>query len=165
MATLNIVLVEPEVPPNTGNIGRTCACTGAALHLIHPLGFDTSDKSVRRAGMDYWQHIEVFHYDSLDDFFQKNQGNFYYFSTKAKYKYTDISYPDNAYLFFGKESAGLPEDLLHNNPETTVRIPMEGSCRSLNLSNAASIATYEVLRQWGFPELLSVGSLTKYNWD
>lgn len=165
MATLNIVLVEPEMPANTGNIGRTCAATGAALHLIRPLGFKTDDKSLKRAGLDYWQLIEVFYYDSLDDFFQKTQGNFYFFSTKAKYRHSDISYPDNAYLFFGKESAGLPEKLLYENPETTVRIPMGDDIRSLNLSNAAAIATYEVLRQWNYPQLLSVGSLTKYNWD
>ncbi|MFI3324558.1 MAG: tRNA (cytidine(34)-2'-O)-methyltransferase [Clostridia bacterium] len=165
MATLNIVMVEPEIPQNTGNIGRTCAATGTKLHLVGPLGFSIDSKSVKRAGLDYWHMIEVFYYDSLAEFFEKNQGKFYFFSTKAKYKHSEISYDDNAYLLFGKESAGLPEDLLFNNPETTVRIPMIQDARSLNLSNAVAVAAYEVLRQWDYPELLVKGELRNYEWD
>ena len=165
MAVLNIVLVEPEIPQNTGNIARTCAVTGARLHLIEPLGFKIDDKKLKHAGLDYWQYLDVFVYKDLHDFFEKNKGAFFFFSTKAKNVYSDIKYPDNAYLFFGKESKGLPEDLLFENPATTVRIPMMDEARSLNLSNSAAIAVYEVLRQWNFPELLCSGELRKYKWS
>lgn len=165
MAELNIVLVEPEIPQNTGNIARTCAATGARLHLIRPLGFNISEKAVRRAGLDYWDLLDITVYDNLDDFFSKNKGAYYYFSTKAKHIHSDIKYPDKAYLFFGKETAGLPEKLLYENPDTTVRIPMISDARSLNLSNSVAIAVYEVLRQWDYPELLCKGSLRNYSWD
>ena len=165
MKTLNIVMVEPEIPQNTGNVARTCAATGARLHLVGPMGFTIDDKKLKRAGLDYWHLLDITYYDSLDDFFSKNQGNFYYFSTKAKHRHTDLEYPDNCYLLFGKETAGLPEKLLHDNPDTTVRIPMIEDARSLNLSNSVAIGVYEVLRQWDYPELSCVGNLRNYNWD
>lgn len=158
-------MVEPEIPQNTGNIARTCAATGARLHLVGPMGFKITDKQVKRAGLDYWNLLDITYYDSIDEFFQKNQGNFYYFSTKAKYKHSYIEYPDNCYILFGKETAGLPESLLHDNPESTVRIPMIENARSLNLSNSVAIGVYEILRQWDFPELSCAGRLRNYNWD
>lgn len=165
MKELNIVLVEPEIPQNTGNIARTCAATGARLHLVEPMGFTVDDKKLKRAGLDYWYLLDITYYSSLSDFFEKNpDGAFFYYSTKAKYKYTDVTYPDKTYIVFGKETAGLPEELLHDNPETTVRIPMNSEARSLNLSNSAAIGAYEVLRQWGFPELLTEGKLRRYDW-
>lgn len=164
MAELNIVMVEPEIPQNTGNIARTCAATGARLHLIRPLGFDTSEKSVKRAGLDYWHLVDITYYNSLRDFFEKTKGPYYYFSTKAKYMHSDIKYPNGSYLVFGKETAGLPEQLLYENPETTVRIPMISEARSLNLSNAVAIGTYEVLRQWNYPTLQCEGELTTKEW-
>ena len=165
MNTLNIVLVEPEIPQNTGNIARTCAVTGAKLHLIEPLGFKIDDKKLKHAGLDYWQYLDVQVYESLDDFFSKNSGAYYFFSTKAQHIYTKVSYPDNVYLFFGKESKGLPEKLLFENPDTCVRIPMMDEARSLNLSNSAAIAVYEVLRQWDYPELKCSGELRDYKWS
>lgn len=165
MKTLNIVMVEPEIPQNTGNVARTCAATGARLHLVGPMGFTIDDKKLKRAGLDYWHLLDISYYDSIDDFFAKNQGNFYYFSTKARHRHTDLEYPDNCYLLFGKETAGLPEKLLHDNPETTVRIPMIEDARSLNLSNSVAIGVYEVLRQWDYPELSCAGNLRNYNWD
>lgn len=164
MAELNIVLVQPEIPQNTGNIARTCAATGARLHLVRPLGFSISEKSVKRAGLDYWDMLDITVYDNIEDFFEKTNGPYYYFSTKAKYVHSDIEYPDGAYLLFGRETAGLPEDLLYKNPETTVRIPMIDEARSLNLSNSVAIAVYETLRQWNYPQLLCNGKLTKYEW-
>lgn len=166
MPQLNIVLVEPEIPQNTGNIARTCAATGARLHIIEPMGFKIDDKKLKRAGLDYWHLLDITYYKNLQDFFDKNDGSYFYFSTKAKYRYSDIKYPEKAYLFFGKETKGLPEDLLYENPESCVRIPMinDSSARSLNLSNSVAIAAYEVLRQWDFPELLCKGQLTKYEW-
>lgn len=166
MSELNVVLVEPEIPQNTGNIARTCAATGARLHLVRPLGFSISEKSVKRAGLDYWNLLDITVYDSIDDFFEKTKGGqYYYFSTKARHIHSDISYPDGAYLLFGRETAGLPEKLLHENPDTTVRIPMISEARSLNLSNSAAIAVYEVLRQWSYPQLLCSGNLRSYSWD
>lgn len=165
MATINIVMVEPEIPQNTGNVARTCAATGARLHLVGPMGFKIDDKKLKRAGLDYWDLLDITYYDSLDEFFQKNQGEFYYFTTKARHKYSDINYPDNCYLLFGKETKGLPEELLLKNPETCVRMPMIESARSLNLSNTVAIATYEVLRQWNFPELQNFGQLHNYRWN
>ena len=161
--TLNIVLVEPQIPQNTGNIARTCAATGARLHIVKPMGFEIDDKKLKRAGLDYWYLLDITYYDSLADFFEKNKdGEFFYFTTKGKNIYSDIKYPDNAYIVFGREDAGLPESLLKDNPDTCLRMPMIGDARSLNLSNTVAIATYEVLRQWGYPELLTEGKLTKY---
>jgi tRNA (cytidine/uridine-2'-O-)-methyltransferase len=165
LSQLNIVLVEPEIPQNTGNIARTCAATGARLHLIRPLGFKIDDKKLKRAGLDYWYLLDINYYDSLDDFFSKNSGAFYYFSTKAKHIYSDIIYPEVCYLFFGKETAGLPEQLLFDNPDTTVRLPMLDEARSLNLSNSVAIGAYEVLRQWRFPGLMVSGKLRQFNWE
>lgn len=165
MATLNIVLVEPEIPQNTGNIARTCAATGARLHLVEPMGFRVDDKKLKRAGLDYWHLLDITYYNDLNDFFQKNTGgNFYYFSTKADKTYADIKYPDNSFLVFGKETKGLPEALLYENHDTTVRIPMISDARSLNLSNAVAIGTYEVLRQWNFPQLQNKGQLRDFEW-
>ena len=165
MNNLNIVLVEPQIPQNTGNISRTCAVTGARLHLVRPLGFEVSDKHLKRAGLDYWDKLDITYYDGLDDFFEKNpEGNFYYFTTKGRKIHSDVEYPDNAYLVFGREDKGLPEELLYNNPESCVRIPMRNELRSLNLSNSAAIAVYEVLRQWDYPDLSREGKLTKFEW-
>ena len=161
----HVVLVEPEIPQNTGNIARTCAATNTRLHLVRPLGFNIDDKSVRRAGLDYWHLLDISYYDSLPDFFEKNpDGAFYYFTTKAHKVYTDIAYPDNSYLFFGREDAGLPEALLAANQEHCIRMPMRDTCRSLNLSNSVAVGVYEVLRQWDFPELLDHGRLREYEW-
>ncbi len=165
MNRINIVLVEPEIPQNTGNIARTCAATGASLHLIRPLGFEIDDRKLKRAGLDYWHQLDITYYDGLDDFFEKHpNANFYCFSTKAKYRYTDISYPDPVFLMFGKETKGLPEEFLHANPERCVRIPMRNGLRSLNLSNSAAIAVYEVLRQNDFEGLKTAGELTTMEW-
>lgn len=166
MPEINIVMVEPEIPQNTGNIARTCALTGAHLHLVGPLGFKLDDKKMKRAGLDYWHLLNVTYYESISDFFKRNTGNFYYFSTKGKHIFSDISYPDGCYLVFGKETAGLPEELLHDNPDTCVRIPMlnNSAARSLNLSNSVAIGTYEVLRQWKYPDLLCEGQLRKFKW-
>lgn len=159
MNKLNIVMVEPQIPQNTGNIARTCAATGAKLHLVGPLGFKIDDKKLKRAGLDYWHLLDVKIYKDINEFFSKNNGQFFYFSTKAKNKYTEVAYPDECYLVFGKETAGLDEKLLHENMDKTVRIPMISEARSLNLSNAVAVGVYEVLRQWGFPELLCEGKL------
>lgn len=165
MKELNIVLIEPEIPQNTGNIARTCAATGAKLHLVEPMGFRIDDKKLKRAGLDYWHLLDITYYSSIQDFFNKNtEEKFYYFSTKAPKKYTDVVYPEKCYIVFGKETAGLPEDLLHDNPETTVRIPMISDARSLNLSNSVAIGVYEILRQWDFPELQTEGMLRNYAW-
>ncbi len=165
MAILNIVLVEPEIPQNTGNIARTCACTGARLHIVKPMGFTPTDKHLKRSGLDYWHFLDITYYENLDDFFEKNvDASFFLFSTKATHRHSDVSYPDNAFLIFGKETAGLPEKLLFENPERCVRIPMMDECRSLNLSNSAAIAVYEVLRQWDYPDLLCSGELVNYRW-
>ena len=160
----NIVLVEPEIPANTGNISRTCACTGARLHLVGPMGFQIDDKKLKRSGLDYWQYLDITYYDGLDDFFAKNCGAFYFFTTKGKHTYSEKTYPDNVYLFFGREDAGLPEELLLQHPDTCVRLPMRGGLRSLNLSNTVAVAVYEVLRQWDFPQLQNSGELAKYQW-
>ncbi len=163
---INIVLVEPEIPQNTGNIARTCAATGASLHLIRPLGFTIDDRKLKRAGLDYWDKLDISYYDGLEDFFEKNPNiEFYCFTTKAKKVYTDVSYGDNVYLLFGKETKGLPEEFLYRNPERCVRIPMRDTLRSLNLSNSAAIAVYEVLRQKNFDGLRPDGQLTKYSWE
>ena len=164
MPKLNIVMVEPEIAGNTGNVARTCAATGARLHLIRPFGFEIDDKKLKRAGLDYWNLLDITYYDSLDDFFEKNNGEYFFFTTKALQTHSDVSYPDNAYLFFGKETKGLPEELLLENRDRCVRIPMISDARSLNLSNAVAIATYEVLRQWNYPELQNFGELHNYKW-
>ncbi len=166
MSVLNIVLVEPEIPQNTGNISRTCAATGARLHLIEPLGFKIDDRKMKRAGLDYWHLLDITYYKGLDDFFEKNKGPFFFFTTKAKQIHSSVEYPDGAYLVFGKETAGLPEELLHKHPESCVRLPMidDDSARSLNLSNAVAVGAYEVLRQWGYPEMRTAGRLTKFDW-
>ena len=165
MAELNIVLVEPEIPQNTGNIARTCAATGARLHLVRPLGFSISEKAVKRAGLDYWDLLDITVYDNINDFFSRTNGPYYYFSTKARHIHSDIKYPDGAYLLFGRETAGLPEQLLHDNPDTTVRIPMINEARSLNLSNSVAVAVYETLRQWNYPYMLCKGNLHRLSWD
>lgn len=163
--SLNIVLIEPEIPQNTGNIARTCAATGAKLHLVGPMGFTITDKHVKRAGLDYWDNLDITYYDSTEEFFKINEGGeFFYFSTKAEIAHSDMNYPNGAYLVFGKETKGLPEELLKENHDRCVRLPMRGIIRSLNLSNAVAIGTYEVLRQWGYPELSTKGKLTKYDW-
>lgn len=164
--TLNIVLVEPQIPQNTGNISRTCAVTGAKLHLVRPLGFEVTDKNLKRAGLDYWDKLNITYYDSLTDFFEKTKGGkYFYFTTKGRHVYSDISYPDGCYIVFGREDAGLPEELLHDNPSDCVRLPMRPTLRSLNLSNTVAIAAYEVLRQWGFPDLETEGKLTRFEWE
>ncbi len=164
MAVLNIVMVEPEIAGNTGNVARTCAATGARLHLVGPMGFTIDDKKLKRAGLDYWNLLDITYYQNLEDFFSKNTGAFYFFTTKALNAHTDISYPDNAYLFFGKETKGLPEELLLKNKENCVRIPMVSDARSLNLSNSVAIGVYEVLRQWNYPSLQNFGQLHNYKW-
>lgn len=157
---INIVLLEPEIPQNTGNISRTCAATGSSLHLIEPLGFQITDKQLKRAGLDYWQYLDIHYYKDLTDFYSKNtDGSFFYFTTKAAQSYTDVAYNGKVYLFFGKETKGLPEDLLLKNKDSCVRIPMLGELRSLNLSNSAAIAVYEVLRQRNFENLNLHGKL------
>ena len=166
MSKINIVLHEPEIPQNTGNIARTCAATGASLHLIRPLGFAIDDRKLKRAGLDYWHQLDITYYDGLADFYAKNPGaEVYYFTTKAKHVYTEIDYPETVYIMFGKETRGLPEELLLQNPETTVRIPMREHLRSLNLSNSVAIAVYEILRQWDFEGMQEMGELTKYSWE
>ncbi|MDR1628719.1 MAG: tRNA (uridine(34)/cytosine(34)/5-carboxymethylaminomethyluridine(34)-2'-O)-methyltransferase TrmL [Oscillospiraceae bacterium] len=166
MSELNIVLVEPEIPQNTGNVARTCAATGARLHLVEPMGFRVDDTKLKRAGLDYWHLLDITYYASLDYFFAKNAGkNFYYFTTKARRTHADVAYPDGAYLVFGKETKGLPEELLAQNPDTCVRIPMFSEARSLNLSNSVAVGVYEALRQWGFPSLSQKGSLHNLSWD
>ncbi len=166
MAILNLVLVEPEIPQNTGNIARTCAVTGTRLHLVKPLGFKIDDKKLKHAGLDYWHFLDITYYESLDDFFDKTKGGKYFFmSTKGTHIHSDAAYPDNCYLLFGKESKGLPEELLMKYPNETLRIPMIDEARSLNLSNSVAIATYEVLRQWNYPELSNQGELHNHKWS
>ena len=157
---LNIVLVEPEIPQNCGNIARTCAAVGARLHLIKPLGFDISEKAVRRAGLDYWHLVDVQVYENLEDFFRRNEvKQMWLLSTKAPRRYTEASYEDGCYLLFGKETKGLPEDFLEEHRHACVRIPMRSAARSLNLSNAVAITVFEALRQLDFPQLLETGKM------
>ena len=163
---LNIVLVEPQIPQNTGNISRTCAVTGARLHLVRPLGFEVTDRQLKRAGLDYWDKLSITYYDSLSDFLDKNAGErLYFFTTKARRVYSEVEYPDNCFIVFGREDKGLPEELFYGNEKSCVRIPMRPELRSLNLSNAAAIAVYEVLRQWDFPDLDREGRLTRFTWE
>ena len=157
---LNIVLVEPEIPQNCGNIARTCAATGCRLHLIRPLGFDISEKAVRRAGLDYWHMVEVRDYDNLADFFAKHEvKHMWCLSTKAPRSYTEAAFQDEDYLFFGKETKGLPEDFLAAHYDECIRIPMRSEARSLNLSNAVAITVFEALRQLEFPGLMDHGKM------
>lgn len=161
----NIVLVEPEIPQNTGNIARTCAATGSKLHIVKPMGFTIDDKKLKRAGLDYWHLLGIRYYENLDDFFNQNEGGrFFYSTTKAQNTYADVTFKDNDYILFGKETKGLPEELLYENPERCMRIPMISDARSLNLSNAVAIVVYEALRQTGFESLKCVGELTKFTW-
>ena len=158
---LNIVLVEPEIPQNCGNIARTCAATGCCLHLVRPLGFDISEKTVKRAGLDYWHLVDVRDYENLTDFFAKNDvQRMWCLSTKAPRSYTEAAFCDGDYLFFGKETKGLPEDFLEAHREACIRLPMRQEARSLNLSNAVAITVYEALRQLDFPGLLDHGKMT-----
>ena len=165
MANPNIVLLEPEIPANTGNIGRTCVATGTKLHLIEPLGFRLNEKAIKRAGMDYWDQLEVYRYDDYNDFLEKNPNAVIYMATtKAKKIYTEVKYEEDCYIMFGKESAGIPEEILLNNQEHCVRIPMIGDIRSLNLSNSVSILLYEALRQNNFDNMNLEGELHKLHW-
>ena len=157
---LNIVLVQPEIPANTGNIARTCAATGSVLHLIKPLGFDISDKAVKRAGLDYWHLVDVRVYEDLEDFFRKTGAeDLWLLSTKAPRAYTQAQFRDGCWLFFGKETRGLPEELLAQHSERCLRIPMRAEARSLNLGNSVALVTYEALRQLDFPMLLEEGKM------
>ena len=157
---LNIVLVEPEIPQNCGNIARTCAATGARLHLVRPLGFDISDKAVKRAGLDYWHMVEVLDYENLEDFFARNKvEKMWCLSTKAPRSYVEAEFTDGCYLFFGKETKGLPEAVLAEHYDDCIRIPMRSDARSLNLSNAVAITVYEALRQLSFPGLQGYGKM------
>ena len=162
MSKLNIVLLEPEIPQNTGNIARTCAASGASLHMIKPFGFKIDDAKLKRAGMDYWYHLDIHYYENLDEFFEKNPNAcFYLFTKKASKRYTDIIYQDNSFFFFGRESCGLPEELLERFPDRCLRIPMREGLRSLNQSNSVAIAVYEVLRQGDFEGLCEDGGWIK----
>lgn len=162
---MNIVLLEPEIPANTGNIGRTCVATGTRLHLISPLGFQLDEKSIKRAGMDYWQDLDVTVYIDYADFLEKNPGaKIYMATTKGKHLYTDVSYEPDCYLMFGKESAGIPEEILVQHPDECVRIPMRGDIRSLNLSNSAAVVLYEALRQNHFTDMQLQGDLHRLHW-
>ncbi len=162
---MNIVLFEPEIPANTGNIGRTCVATGSRLHLIEPLGFRLDEKSLKRAGMDYWKDLDVTTYIDYEDFLEKNPGaKIYMATTKGPQLYTDVSYEPDCYIMFGKESAGIPEEILVENQETAIRIPMIGAIRSLNLSNSVAVVLYEALRQNQFADMNLEGRLTRYEW-
>ncbi len=155
MTKFNIVLVEPEIPQNTGNISRTCACTDSRLHIVKPMGFEITDAKLKRAGLDYWDKLDLTYYENLDEFFEKNKGGrFFYLSKKAGKRYTDVRFCDGDYLVFGKETKGLPEHLVFGNPDTALRIPMAQGLRSLNLSNTVALVLYEALRQTGFNGLV-----------
>ena len=167
IVVLNIVLLEPEMPANTGNIGRTCCATGTRLHLIEPMGFRINDKMLKRAGLDYWEHLDVTIYDSYEDFLEKNpkaRDKMYMATTKARHRYTDVSYEEDAYIMFGKESAGIPEEILVDNEDTCIRIPMLDKIRSLNLSNSVAVVLYEALRQNNFEGMLLEGELHRLHW-
>lgn len=163
----NVVLVEPRIPQNTGNIARTCAATGCGLHIVKPMAFEIDDKKLKRAGLDYWQYLNVQYYDNIEDFFEKtkNENSRYHFATtKAPHTYAEAEYKDNDYILFGREDAGLPEELLYANEERCIRIPMIAEARSLNLSNSVAIIVYEAMRQVGFDNLKNLGQLTKFHW-
>jgi tRNA (cytidine/uridine-2'-O-)-methyltransferase len=163
---MNIVLLEPEIPANTGNIGRTCVAANTKLHLIEPMGFRLNEKQIRRAGLDYWQHLDFTVYDSYEDFMYKNSNaKIYMATTKAQQCYTDVKYEPECFIMFGKESAGIPEELLLANKKNTIRIPMIKDIRSLNLGNSVAIVLYEALRQRGFAEMNIIGQLHRHSWD
>ena len=163
---LNIVLFEPEIPQNTGNIGRTCVATNTRLHLIEPLGFRLNDKTLKRAGMDYWADLDVTRYDDFNDFMERNPGaKIYMATTKAPNVYTEVNYEPDCYIMFGKESAGIPEEILVHHKDDSIRIPMVGDIRSLNLSNSVAIVLYEALRQNGFENMTKEGHLHRLKWD
>lgn len=163
---MHIVLHQPEIPGNTGNIGRTCVATGTSLHLIEPLGFRLDEKSLKRAGMDYWSQLDVHRYMNFQEFKDQNPGaKIWMATTKARRMYTEVSYEPNDFIMFGKESAGIPEEILVENEETCIRIPMLPAIRSLNLSNSAAIILYEALRQTGFRHLQQEGTLHRLSWD
>ena len=163
---LNIVLFEPEIPANTGNIGRTCVATNTRLHLIEPLGFRLDEKSLKRAGMDYWKDLDVTTYMDFNEFMEKNPGaKIYMATTKAPNVYTDIAYEPDCYIMFGKESAGIPEEILIHHKDESIRIPMVGDIRSLNLSNSVAIVLYEALRQNNFADMTKEGHLHRLEWD
>lgn len=163
---MNIVLLEPEKPANTGNIGRTCVATGAKLHIIKPITFSLSEKQLKRAGMDYWNDLDLSVYLNFEDFLEKNQGaQIYMATTKAKKMYTDVKYEPDSYIMFGKEGAGIPEEILVANKENCIRIPMNEGTRSLNLSNSAAIVLYEALRQNDFSGMQREGNLHRLSWD
>lgn len=162
---MNIVLYEPEIPANTGNIGRTCVATGSSLHLIEPLGFDISEKAVKRAGLDYWQYLDLHVYKDFEEFLSKNPGaKLYMATTKARKTYTEVSYEPNSFIMFGKESAGIPEEILLDYEDTSVRIPMIGDIRSLNLGNSVAVVLYEALRQNNFENMNLKGELHRHTW-
>ena len=166
MAKRNIVLLEPEIPANTGNIGRTCVATDTRLHLIEPLGFSLSEKALKRAGMDYWGQLDVTTYVNYEDFLQKNpKAKIYYATTKGRHVYSDVQYEEDCYIMFGKESAGIPEEILKDHPNECVRIPMIGETRSLNLSNSVAIVLYEALRQHDFSHMKLEGELHRLSWE
>jgi tRNA (cytidine/uridine-2'-O-)-methyltransferase len=163
--SLNIVLFQPEIPSNTGNIGRTCVATGTRLHLIEPLGFRLNAKEIKRAGMDYWDSLDVTRYINYEEFLAQNPGaKIYYVSTKGQNLYTEAAFEEDCYLMFGKESGGIPEEILKEHPDTCIRIPMQEEIRSLNLSNSVAIVLYEALRQNGFAGMQTAGQLTRYEW-
>lgn len=163
---LNIVLFEPEIPANTGNIGRTCVATNTRLHLIEPLGFSLSEKALKRAGMDYWKELDVTTYVNWEDFQQRNpQAKIYYATTKGRHVYSDVTYEENCFIMFGRESGGIPEEILKDHPDECVRIPMVGETRSLNLSNSVAIVLYEALRQNHFAHMKLEGQLHQLSWD
>lgn len=163
---MNIVLLEPEIPQNTGNIGRTCVATGTKLHLIEPMGFRLNEKQIRRSGLDYWKDLDVTVYDSYSDFLDKNPGaKIYMATTKAENCYTEVDFEPDCFIMFGKESAGIPEELLLDNKENTIRIPMIGDIRSLNLGNSVAIVLYEALRQNNFEGMNRMGRLHHHSWD
>jgi tRNA (cytidine/uridine-2'-O-)-methyltransferase len=163
---LNIVLHEPEIPANTGNIGRTCVAAGARLHLIEPLGFQLNEKQVKRAGLDYWDKLDYRVYRNFEHFLEENPGaEIFMATTKARQSYTDVKFPEDAYIMFGKESAGIPEEILLKYPETSIRIPMFPEIRSLNLGNSVAIVLYEALRQNNFPGLSEAGNLHRHSWS
>ena len=162
---LNIVLLEPEIPANTGNIGRTCVATGTRLHLIEPLGFKLNEKALKRAGMDYWKDLDVTTYINYEDFLEKNPGaKIYMATTKGQHVYSDVKFEPDCYIMFGKESAGIPEEILLEHPNEAIRIPMMGETRSLNLANSVSIVLYEALRQNGFAQMKMEGQLHRLHW-
>ena len=163
---MNIVLFQPEIPANTGNIGRTCVATGTKLHLIEPLGFRLNEKSIQRAGMDYWEQLDVTRYVNFEEFLERNpNAKIYMATTKAEHVYTEVSYDEDAYIMFGKESAGIPEEILVEHEENCIRIPMLDSIRSLNLANSVAIVLYEALRQTGFHEMQLEGQLHRLHWE